>query len=64
VLAVAVFVLTFLQAATGGRETLWVHVPGAMVVTAGAVWLAVESFVPVRPRGRAPAPAEDDLRAV
>ena len=41
VLAVVVFVLTFVQAATGGRSTLWVHVPGAMVLTVGAAWLAV-----------------------
>jgi hypothetical protein len=44
VLAGVVFVLTFVQAATGGRDTLWVHVPGAMVVTVGAVWVAVWSF--------------------
>jgi hypothetical protein len=48
VLAVVVFGLTFVQAATGGRDTLWLHVPGAMVLTAGAVWLAVEAFVPIR----------------
>jgi hypothetical protein len=44
VLAGVVFVLTFVQAATGGRDTLWIHVPGAMVVTVGAVWVAVWSF--------------------
>jgi hypothetical protein len=43
VLAVVVFVLTFVQAATGGRDTLWIHVPGAMVLTVGAVWVAVRS---------------------
>ena len=43
-LAGGVFVLTFVQAATGGRDTLWIHVPGAMVVTVGAVWVAVWSF--------------------
>src|ERR1700710_273854 len=43
-LAVVVFVLTFVQAATGGRDTLWIHVPGAMVVTVGAVWRAVWAF--------------------
>ncbi|MCU1605197.1 MAG: hypothetical protein JWP46_1662 [Modestobacter sp.] len=41
VLAVVVFVLTFVQAATGGRSTLWIHVPGAMVLTVAAAWLAV-----------------------
>lgn len=44
VLAVVVFVATFVQAATGGREHLAVHVPGAMVLTAGSVWLAVWAF--------------------
>ncbi len=44
VLAAVVLVLTFVQAATGGRETLWVHVPGAMVLTVGAVWVAAWSF--------------------
>jgi hypothetical protein len=43
-LAAVVFVLTFVQAATGGRDTLWIHVPGAMVVTVGAVWVAVWAF--------------------
>ncbi len=38
-LAVTVFVLTFVQAAVGGRSTLWIHVPGAMVLTVGAAWL-------------------------
>ena len=50
VLAVVVFALTFVQAATGGRDTLWVHVPGAMVLTVGAVWLAVWSFTPAARR--------------
>jgi hypothetical protein len=44
VLAAVVFVLTFVQAATGGRDTLWVHVPGALVLTVGAVWVAAWSF--------------------
>jgi hypothetical protein len=46
VLAVAVFVFTFVQAATGGRDHLAVHVPGAMLLTAGAAWLAVWAFTP------------------
>ena len=41
VLAVVVFGYTFLQAATGGRSSLYVHVPGAMLMTAGVVWLLV-----------------------
>lgn len=44
VLAVLVFASTFVQAATGGWSSLWVHVPGAMVVTLGAVWLAAWAF--------------------
>ena len=44
VLAVVVFGLTFVQAATGGRSTLWIHVPGAMVVTVGAAWVMVGSL--------------------
>jgi hypothetical protein len=43
-LAAVVFVLSFVQAATGGRDTLWVHVPGAMVLTVGAAWLAGWAF--------------------
>jgi hypothetical protein len=41
---VVVFGLTFVQAATGGRSTLWIHVPGAMVVTVGAAWVMVGSL--------------------
>jgi hypothetical protein len=44
VLAVVVFALTFVQAALGGRSTLWIHVPGAMLVAGGTVWLAVWAF--------------------
>ena len=40
-LAVVVFGFGFLQAAMGGYQTLYVHVPGAMILTAGAVWLTV-----------------------
>lgn len=45
VLAAVVFVATFVQAATGGREHLAVHVPGAMVLTAGSAWLATWAFL-------------------
>jgi hypothetical protein len=51
VLGVVVFVLTFVQAATGGRSTLWLHVPGAMVLTVGAVWLAVWTHHAGEPHG-------------
>jgi len=50
VLAVVVFVATFVQAATGGRDHLAVHVPGAMVLTFGAAWLAVWVFSPASRR--------------
>ncbi len=39
-----VFVLTFVQAALGGAGNLAAHVPGALVVTVGVVWLAVWSL--------------------
>jgi len=41
VLAVVVFAYSFVQAAIGGYDSLYVHVPGAMLLTAGAVWLLV-----------------------
>jgi hypothetical protein len=44
VLAVVVFVLTFVQAWFGSRSTLAVHVPGAMILTVGTVWLAAWSL--------------------
>ena len=44
VLAVAVFAFTFIQAAMGGRQTLYVHVPGAMILTAGVVWQLVAAL--------------------
>lgn len=40
-LAVVVFAFTFVQAALGGYQTLYVHVPGAMLLTTGVVWLLV-----------------------
>jgi heme A synthase len=39
--AAIVFVLTFVQAALGGTGNLAAHVPGALVITVGVVWLAV-----------------------
>jgi hypothetical protein len=44
VLAVVVFVATFVQAAVGGYDSLYVHVPGAMLLTAGVVWLLLASL--------------------
>ena len=43
-LAAVVFVLSFVQAYFGGRETLYIHVPGALVLTIGAVWVLAWSF--------------------
>jgi hypothetical protein len=44
VLAAVVFVLTFVQAYFGSGRTLYIHVPGAMILTVGAVWVAAWSF--------------------
>ena len=43
-LAAAVFVLTFVQAALGSSGPITTHVPLALVVTVGVVWLAAWSF--------------------
>ena len=43
-LAAAVFVLTFVQAALGSSGSITTHVPLALVVTVGVVWLAAWSF--------------------
>jgi hypothetical protein len=43
-LAAAVFVLTFVQAALGSSGSLTTHVPLALVLTVGVVWLAAWSF--------------------
>ena len=40
----AVFVLTFVQAWLGSHDAVAVHVPLALVVTAGTVWLTAWSF--------------------
>jgi hypothetical protein len=50
VLAAVVFVLTFVQAYLGDDETLYLHVPGALILSVGAVWLAVWSFLPAAGR--------------
>ncbi|WP_375430667.1 hypothetical protein [uncultured Friedmanniella sp.] len=47
-LAVVVFGYGFVQAAIGGYDTLYIHVPGAMLLTAGVVWLLLAAL-----RGRA-----------
>ena len=46
--AAVVFVLTFVQAALGGAGAVAAHVPGALVVTVGVVWLAGWALRPAR----------------
>jgi hypothetical protein len=45
VVAGLVFVLSFVQAALGGHDTLWAHVPGAFVLTIGAVAVATWALI-------------------
>jgi hypothetical protein len=49
-LTFGVFVWGFVQAAIGGYDTLYVHVPGAMVLTAGVVWLFLATLRAARTR--------------
>ncbi len=44
VLAAVTFVATFVQAALGSAGNMAAHVPGALFVTGGVVWLAVWAF--------------------
>jgi hypothetical protein len=44
VVAVLVFVCSFVQAYAGDEGNLKLHVPGAMVLTVGIVWLTAWSF--------------------
>ncbi|MGH3504964.1 MAG: hypothetical protein ACRDQA_29320 [Nocardioidaceae bacterium] len=44
VIAAVVFALSFLQAHLGTDDTLWAHVPGALVLTVGLVWVTSWSF--------------------
>jgi hypothetical protein len=44
VVAALVFVLSLVQASLGDRATLYLHVPGALVLTIGAVLVAGWSF--------------------
>lgn len=46
VLSAVVFVLTFVQAYLGDDGTLYLHVPGALVLTLGSVWVLAWSFTP------------------
>lgn len=46
VTALVVFVLGFVQAYFGMGSTMWIHVPGASILTIGAVAVAVWAFLP------------------
>jgi uncharacterized membrane protein len=59
VLSVVVFVLTFVQAYLGEEDTLYLHVPGAMILTLGSVWLLVWSFTGEPARGEAGRPRQE-----
>ena len=43
-LAVVVFIVTFIQAAIGDAGNLYVHVPLAMLLTGGVVWVLLGSL--------------------
>ena len=45
-LAAGVFVLTFVQAALGSSGSIATHVPLALVITVGTVWLAAWGLRP------------------
>jgi hypothetical protein len=44
VLSAVVFVTTFVEASYGHGRTLWVHVPLALVLTVGTVWVTAWAF--------------------
>jgi hypothetical protein len=44
VLAGVVFVATFVEASLGHGESLWVHVPLALALTIGVVWVTAWTF--------------------
>jgi hypothetical protein len=46
--AAVVFVLSFVQAYFGEHTNLAIHVPGALVLTVGIVWVTAWSFTRVR----------------
>lgn len=48
VLATLVFAATFAQAYYGGWRTLGIHIPGAMLLTVGAVWITAWSLTHAR----------------
>ena len=48
VVAVVVFVASFLQAALGDDKTMWAHVPGALVLMLGAAAVLAWAVAPQR----------------
>lgn len=44
VLSAVVFVATFVEASYGHGSSLWIHVPLAVVLTIGVVWITAWSF--------------------
>jgi hypothetical protein len=46
VLAVVVFVASFVQASLGDDETMWAHVPGALLLMLGSAALLVWAWLP------------------
>lgn len=49
VLAAVVFAYSFVQAALGDDETMWAHVPGALVLMLGSAVVLVWAFRPTGP---------------
>ena len=52
VLGVVVFAASFVQAALGDDETMWAHVPGALLLMLGSAVLLVWSWLPRRTETR------------
>lgn len=52
VVAAVVFAASFLQAWLGGDETMWAHVPGALILMLGAAAVLVWAFLPQRVAAR------------
>jgi len=49
----AVFVVTFVEASFGHGDSLWIHVPLALLLTIGTVWVTAWTFTgPGRPDAR------------
>lgn len=46
VVAGAIFIFSFIQAALGEGRTLGIHVPGSLLIVAGTVWLTAWLFSP------------------